>query len=1318
MEDSSSAASIAGQGKNGCNGLHEMPLNWLTKATLSTCRLRYGMIVAAKTEENQEQGNAVYLKRLEMLGFKSFAERTQLEFSPGITAIVGPNGAGKSNVADAVRWVLGEQSMRQLRGRKSDDIIFAGGYGRAALGMAEVSLTIDNSTGWVPSEYSEITVTRRSYRSGENEYLINKQKVRLRDVLLLLAQARIGHDSYTVVGQGLIDAALSLRAEERRSLFEDAAGIRPFQVQRADAENRLRQTEQNLDRLRDILGEIEPRLEPLAEQARRAVEYAGLNSELRDVLLTWYGLQWRRLRAGREQAEAAEQEQAGALRRVEQALQELDERGNELRARRQQTQARILEARAAYGAASDLARKLERDLAVSEERVTGLQRQRADMQQEERRLRERLIALQQQIIDLEEQCDLADEAVDTDAVALAGLEEQVTRAQKEYEMDERRLRNAQSDLIQVQARLGASQSDLGQQQKHLGERNRTLAAQREKIAQAQQTLRTLEKRCAEERERLDAARGEEQEIVQRKSALTRAIADAGQEIERLKSTLAEAERQRRTVSDRLNMLKNWRQSLSGYSDGVRSLLRAPAGKLPGLLGPVPQLGVAPEGLETALEAALGSNLQAVVVQTLEQAHACLHYLQTTHAGKALVIWLQNDEEDGPEELDEAQMQAEESTLQRFLNESPALKGRVIGFAWRQVQCEPRYLPLFHRLLRGIVLVRDLDAARQLLAWVLPLRLSSYGDLPFEMVVTTGGEVLHSDGWLAGGSGKESGRQGLLAYERELRELPRQLDEHVSLIHQLNDMISEAQRRQEGRRAELSAVDKELQKAVARTAELIKAVNNAQREQERVQTEMQLSASIEQQLTAEVAGLEQEVQAAQERVRVHEKSQREMAGLVEELQGEMEERAIAYRRQQDELGRARTALAVKRQEAKSLRQQLATQQSQAQDLKTQVQQQSARMQETVRQEQTLQQTITQKRAELEQAHAQANLLMQELRGVEEQAASLEKQITALEQQKAQTHQRMAELEVNYRRCLLESQKARDAIESLLAQLNEEMGISDPGELSSYMNPASPRPAMQAAREDDSPETRNQADEPEGLSGEEETQLRKLRRRVDQLRARLKALGGCDPDAPQQYEELRTRYEFLSTQVSDMAAAALHLRSIIGQLDVTMARQFETTFQAVNARFREHFTTLFNGGSARLELTSAKNDEENGPAPSSMPTGVEVIVQPPGKKVQDLSLLSGGERALVSVALLFSLLEINPPPFCLLDEVDAALDESNVTRFCDILKRLAQRTQFIVITHNRVTMTSAQVIYGVSMGSDSVSRLLSLKIEEAPVAAGDR
>ena len=1253
----------------------------------------------------------MYLKRLEMLGFKSFAVRTLLEFSTGITAVVGPNGAGKSNVADAMRWVLGEQSMRQLRGKKSDDIIFAGGHGKSALGMAEVSLTIDNSTGWVPSEYSEITVARRSYRSGENEYLINKQKVRLRDVVFLLAQARIGHDSYTVVGQGSIDAALSLRAEERRGLFEDAAGIRPFQVQRADAENRLRQTEQNLERLRDIVSEIEPRLGPLAEQARRAVEYGQLNRELQEVLLTWYALQWRRLRTIKERAEVAEQEQAQKVHQVERAIQVAGEQGNNLRAQRQQTQGHIAEVRKAYAEANASVQQIERDLAINLERVQGIERQRSEQQQEERRLRERLIASQQRVIDLEEQRDLADEAVDVSSAALAIQEAEVARAQKEYEMDERRLRAAQNDLIQVQARLGASQSDLGRQQKHLGERNRTLAARRDTIAQSQQTLRTLETRLVEERARLDTARNEEQQVTQRKQALARAIADAQQEIERLKSTWAEGERQRRTVSDRLNMLNQWRQSLSGYSDGVRTLLRAPVGKVTGLIGPVPHLGVAPAGLETALETALGPYLQAVVVQTLDDAYTCLDYLQSSKSGRAMVLWLQADSETAEAEtLDTAQFEMEEAPLKRFLAEKPALRDRVAGFAWRHVQCEPSYLPLFHRMLRGVIIVNDRDAARELLSWVMPLGLSSSADLPFEAVATRTGEVFHAGGWLTGGSGKDGGQQGLMAYERELRELPERLNEHMALIGQVNGMISEVQRNQEGRRAEQTAIDKDLQRIAARIHELNKAVTTTQRDEERIQTELQLAASVEQQLAAEVAGLGQEVRAAQERVHAHEKSQREMAGLVEEFQREMEERAITYRRQQDELGRARTALAVKRQEAKSLQQQLVAQQAQAQELKSQIEQQLARIKEAEQHQQNLQETIGLHRTELAKGQARSQKLANELHELEGQAHEIDQQIMSLEQQTMQVRLTMNELEASYRRCLLDSQKGHDAVESLLEQLHEEMGIDDPKSLNNVA-------ARTVPEESGANGTSTSSSELGVLSEEEESLLRRLRRRVDSLRSRLKALGGCDPDAPQQYEETRTRFEFLSTQIADMDQAALHLRSIIGQLDVTMARQFETTFQAVNTRFREHFTTLFHGGTARLELVTARGGEDESPAPSSMPAGVEVIVQPPGKKVQDLSLLSGGERALVSAALLFALLEINPPPFCLLDEVDAALDESNVTRFCDILKRLAQRTQFIVITHNRVTMTAAQVIYGVSMGGDSISRVLSLKLEEAPVA-GDR
>lgn len=1263
----------------------------------------------------------MYLKRLEMQGFKSFASRTILEFSSGIAAVVGPNGSGKSNVADAMRWVLGEQNMRQLRGRKSDDIIFIGGQGRAPLGMAEVSLTLDNSTGWVPSEYSEITVARRCYRSGESEYLINKQKVRLKDVVLLLAQARIGYDSYTVVGQGLIDAALSLRAEERRGLFEDAAGIRPFQVQRADAENRLKQTEHNLGRLRDIVSEIEPRLVPLAEQARRAIEFAQLTSELQDVLLSWYALQWRRLRALRERAELSEQEQAQKVHQVESTLKALQEQGNTLRTTRQQTQTRISEARKAYGEANGFVQNIERDLAVSDERVMGLERQRNDFQQEERRLRERLIAIQKQNIDLEEQCDLTDEALDNGAANLASLEAQAAQAQKDYEMDQRRLRAAQSDLVQVQARLGSTQTELGRLQKQLGERNRTLAARRNIISQAQQSLRTIETRLVEEHAKLDAARNEEQQLIQRKQSIARTIADAQREMDRLKTTLAEAERRKRTISDRLNMLKSWRQNLSGYSDGVRTLLRAPSG-LSGLIGPIPQLAVVTAGMELALEAALGPYMQAVVVQTLENARQCLEYLQKAKSGKAMAVWLERAEEnEDSSDVSTIQEQVEAAVLRRFLATSPTLSDNILGFAWQFIQCEPRYTALFRRMLHGSVIARNMSSASELLAWVLNLSISSDTDLPFTSVVTLQGEVLHVDGWLTGGTGKDGSQQGLLAYERELRELPQQLEEHTALIDKINGLISEVQRGQEGRRVEQTAVEKELQKIVSRINEQHKAVSSSQRELDRLQTEIRMAASVEQQLAAEVAGLEQEVQAALERVRMHEKSQREMTGLVEELQIEMEERATAFRRQQDELGRARTALAVKRQEAKSLRQQLANQQTQAQDLKSQIEQQVTRLKETEQRHQTLHKTITEHRSALEVARNRAQELRNQLRTIEGQIAKIDQQISVVEQQRIQTQQSLSQQESIYRHSLLESQRARDAVETLLTQLQEEMGISDPMDVINQTPtfPPESEPSTLAPESIGTSLSTPAGKDTEAaskLSSEEEAQLKRYRRRIEILRNRLRVLGGCDVNAPQLYEETKTRYDFLSSQITDLDQAASQLHSIIGQLDLTMARQFEQTFQAVNTRFREHFTTLFNGGTARLELVAAKNSDEDSPAPSGMPAGVEVIVQPPGKKVQDLSLLSGGERALVSAALLFSLLEINPPPFCLLDEVDAALDESNVTRFCDILKQLSQSTQFIVITHNRVTMSAAQVIYGTSM-RESVSRMLSLRLEEATVA-GDQ
>ncbi|HTI15592.1 MAG TPA: chromosome segregation protein SMC [Dictyobacter sp.] len=1263
----------------------------------------------------------MYLKRLDMLGFKSFAVRTQLEFSSGITAVVGPNGAGKSNVADSIRWVLGEQSMRQLRGKKSEDIIFAGSQGRAALGMAEVSLTLDNSTGWVPSEYSEITVTRRSFRSGENEYLINKQKVRLKDVLLLLAQARIGHDSYTVIGQGLIDSTLSLRAEERRGLFEDAAGIRPFQVQRTDAENRLRQTEQNLERLRDIVNEIEPRLKPLAEQAKRAVEYLQLTAELQKIQRLWYGLQWRRLQSSREQAERHEQEQAQKAQQHEEALQVLVEQIKGHRTHRQATQRSLSDIRQSLGNARDRVQQLECELAIDQERTGSFERQRGDLQQEERHLRERLITLQKHLIDLEEQCDLANEGVDDGSAKLAASEARVAKAQQEYEMDERRLRSVQRDLLQVQSFLGAAQSEFARLQKQLTERQQSLTSRRNTIAQAQEKERSVNERLTTEIARQAIAHEEEKVIAQRKQSLMQQINEAQQEMERMKTMLSEAERRKRTTLDRLTMVKNWRQSLSGYSDGVRALLRAPAGKVSGMIGPVPQLGVVPVALERAMGVALRSYMQAVVVQTLRDAQQCLDYLRSSQAGKAIVVWLTREEiDDDAHEVNIIQEQVEEMVLQRFLHTLPEHEAHVSGFAWRLIECEQSYRAFFRRLMHGIVIVRDMSTALVLLEWLLQLSASSDSDLPFTAVVTLDGEMLHVDGWLTSG-GQDGAQQGLLAHERELRELPQHLTEIETVIAQVHDMISAVQRSQEGRRVEQHALDKELHKSHERLKEIDKVVQAAQRELERIQTEVRLASSVEQQFAAEVVSIEQDMLTLQARIREQEKLQREQAGLAEELQFELEERAISYRRQQDTLGQERTALAVRRQEARSLRQQLSQQQGQAKDIRARIDQQVARIRATEQQQQVLQTTIVQHRHALGQAQQQVQELAECVQISEQQMADIDQQIATLEQQQGIVQHSAKEQETLYRRSLLERQKARDAVDALLVQLRDELDISDPHVLEQEF-PQEVQRVGEGSHTDQhnaqghplSAEQRS-AVIPVLLTEEEETQLKRYRRRIETLRSRLKAMGGCDTSAPQVYEETKIRYEFLSGQIGDMDQAALQLHEIIDQLDATMSKQFEATFQAVNARFREHFTTLFNGGTARLELVRVKESEEDVVVSSAMPSGVDVIVQPPGKKVQDLSLLSGGERSLVAAALLFSLLEINPPPFCLLDEVDAALDESNVTRFCDILKRLAERTQFIVITHNRVTMTAAQVIYGVSM-RESVSHLLSMRLEEAAVGVG--
>lgn len=1223
----------------------------------------------------------MYLKRLEFHGFKSFAQRTVLEFSSGITAIVGPNGSGKSNIADGIRWVLGEQSMRQLRGKKSDDVIFAGGHGRATMQMAEVSLVLDNTSAWLPSEFSEVTISRRNFRSGDMEYLINGQRVRLRDVLMLLAQAHIGHDSYTVIGQGQVEQALSVRPEERRSLFEDAAGIRQFQAQRIEAEQKLALTQNNLSRLHDIISEIEPRLGPLAEQARRARDFVGTRDELLRLLRIWYRQQWRDVQLDLQQAERNERDFAQHMHKLQEALAVEDALIQELRQKREQLLGDVAQLRRERGEGANRQQVLERDLAVARERLTSISRQVDDLSSERQDQQDAIDTGLAHMGAIEAQIEAAEAEARHAADILGAIESGLHGARQEQEREEARLRAAQRDVIEGQARVGAAQAELARLQKQRADRSQALAARQDAVAQSADHLETLHRQLDERRNALDAARERVEELVAEREELVAGSTSAQVELDDLRMSLADLARERKALQERMALLQEWRASLKGVGEGVSALLMADGAKL-AIRGIVAQMVTTAEGLELAIESALGPLLYAGVVESEAEAVSAAEWLAEHGGGAAHFIWL-----DGHHAGNDG-------------DGLPAADGvNHLGRAADHIEAEPRLRDALARVLANTYVVRDVATAEVL--------ISRYR--PAASIVTLAGDMWNPVGWLKAAASsaskqEESSGTSTLGRERQLQELPQHIDQVDRTIAELGARQRDALARQQQRKEDIEQLRKLIQRAEAETQDLVRVTTALQREQERAAGDAQVSERLLSQLAAELTGLDDDIEATRARLAQEELARREAQEQVEDVQAALDDVLERNRGQQESLAQARTNHALKTQEVRALTQRLQQLKTQVQELEAQLRRKDERLASLTYQREEITSGINTQEAELETLRVSVRELSEALRERDVRQGELERQALDLERGQSQERQELARLEVEYRRSLLEAQRARDAIETLSQQIRDDLGASgedDP--LQTIINIVEAEEAENLPR----------------LAAEDAT---RMRRQIEQLRGRLRHLGGFDPEAPQAYEELRHRHEFLTGQVQDMEEATRNLRSVIAELDVIMKRRFEETFEIVNERFQRHFITMFSGGHARLELTaprrSAADDEDDdiepvAPARTVGMGGVEVFVQIPGKRVQDLSLLSGGERSMVSAALLFALLETNPPPFCLLDEVDAALDEANVVRFCEILTVLAERTQFVVITHNRVTMTHANAIYGVSMREDSVSRVLSMKLAEVPV-----
>lgn len=1190
----------------------------------------------------------MHLKSLELQGYKTFAGRTSFELAERITCVVGPNGSGKSNIADAIRWVLGEQSYTLLRGKKTVDMIFQGSEQRSRAGMASAEIVFDNSNGWLPVDFSEVSIGRRAFRDGGNEYILNGQKVRLKDISELLGNSGLSERTYTIIGQGLVDSALSLKADERRRLFEEAAGIGLYRSRREEAQRRLENTRRNLERVEDILSELKPRLRSLERQAKRAQQYEQVSVDLQVLLRDWYGYHWNRsqieLNESRRTARLQEQE----LQRARLEQSELDQKITSFREHIQGVRARLSSWHRELSQLHGQREKITRELAVSDERVRSLIAQRQNTADELARLEHQIEIYQERLAESKTDTQrLQDELTDAKG-RVDSAREILQKRQAERQQAENQLKQAQQKLTEIttqQTRLSARQeefeSQAARQREELDKVNRA-------VSEADHALEVVESRLREVDDALENATEKHLDAEQSLGKHQGQIADVGNDrkvkVEEQSSLQTELAR----FKAQLEVLEHAEQSLSGYAEGTRLLLKsARDGNIHAAQGALSNKLDVPKEYEVSIAAALGEYLDAVLLDNENSVEDALDILaRDTHRGAMLPVGSLVP----PDPLK--------------INNSED----VFGIAAELVTAPAEFSPAIDLLLGQTIIVRDRATARKILV----------GQTGNTRAVTLLGEVFFASGPIK----VEHASSSTLSRQRERREMQSQIADHEKKLAAIGKSIKKL----DDRLVQMQADETELNRDLDRLQHEIDNVNKTHREislehgqaqrqaqwqrkrQTELRDEMEHGESESRQITARLSALRGEVSQTQENVRQH---QNALSGFsIQEQQFEVSHWNTQVAVAQQALDTARTrqderqsALTEARQTEGSLQKRLAEFESESAGIDDG--KESMRTQETdiIQKVDKLQALIDPAESEL----ATAETKQDELLAKETQARN---HLSAADRRNTQAQ--------------LALSRQQEDLDRLRERIEADFGLVS-FEYAPKMSGQTPLPFGGMVRQ-----LPVVAELPEGL---DET--------IKQQRAQLRRIGAVNPEAQKEYEEVSERFEFMTAQVEDLNQAEADIKEVITELDVLMEREFRITFDAVAKEFKEIFTRLFGGGSAQLVLTDPDDMTE---------TGIDIEARLPGRRTQGLSLLSGGERSLTATALVFSLLRVSPTPFCVLDEVDAMLDEANVGRFRDLLQELAQNTQFIVITHNRNTVQAADVIYGVTMGRDTASQVISLKLDE--------
>lgn len=1189
----------------------------------------------------------MYLKRIELKGFKSFADRTELEFVPGITAVVGPNGSGKSNISDSIRWVLGEQSAKSLRGGKMEDVIFAGSDTRKPVNYGEVSLTLDNSSQRLPLDYTEVTITRRILRSGESEYFINKQPCRLKDITELFMDTGIGKEAYSIIGQGRIEEILSTKSEERRGIFEEASGIVKYKTRKKQAEKKLEETEQNLVRISDLIAELEGQIEPLAEQADKAKRYKELKEQLKANEIALYVYQidqvhanWQELRKKLDEMQREQLELSTVVSQHD-ALLEKDRleirRLEEQLEREQQLLLKV----------SGEAEKCDGQIGVLQERKHHLEDNRKQTAEKLEALRKRIDARRSEQLGLEQR--------------LREVDSQLKDLQLRLQEEQARLQGVEGNSgAALEEDLRAEMLELLSSAAHHRNEIRYLEQQEESLKRRKDKLLLEIERAEGEREEAAGRRTKLQEQLRDVSAslqqlrdkyaeLAESLQSSQQKLEEWTSRARELQQKLDSLASRRDTLREMKDDFEGFALGVKTILHArDRRELRGVHGAVAELIQVPEKYELAIETALGNALQNIVMDDEPSSREAIQYLKRRQAGRATFLPLTVIRGRSIPEQDVRTLQAMDG---------------YVGIAVDLIDFADRYRHIAENLLGNVIISETLEHANKLAA-----RLSYR-----YRVVTLDGDVVNPGGSMTGGSIQKKsssilGRQRVIdELEQEIAALSQQL-EHASVMaeyekQEIRRMNAELEKlRMSGENGRLK--EQEIRSQIEQTEQAVRNIeqligvsrqdlNALQREQEQV---AERKAAAQEQLSK----LAEEEASLNERIRQAEELRKSQESARSELQTELTEIRVKIASVTQDRTAMRNHAARVAEEIASLEQELQEGQAALRELEAEIER---TIDEFKRLSVQYEQLTEQRRACAERIE-----YMRADRAGRQQALEQAENETREQRQKLKdVEQALHQLEVRVNRLDVE-------LDNLLKNLAEDYEIS-----------------YELAKE------RYAA--PEDVAGAHAV-VRDLKRQIQQL-------GDVNLGAIEEYERVSERYDFLNRQKNDLVDAKNALYEVIRDIEREMADRFLRTFEQIRKQFKQVFVKLFGGGRADLVLSEPDNILE---------TGIDIIAQPPGKKLQNLQLLSGGEKALTAIALLFAIIHVRPVPFCVLDEVEAALDEANVSRFAAYLREFSSQTQFIVVTHRKGTMEEADVLYGVTMEDDGVSKLVSVRLEEGnPVSA---